>query len=123
MHIILVVILTVVLIELFLRLPLLSAAKSVIATAQRAAKTLRRKGASDHWKEKSSQAYAGRMLKGAALLALGLGAIIIVAWALLSIADRFVPDTTAFTLSGLGLVISLIAAIAYVWMRRRFVSI
>ena len=113
--------LTIILVELFLRLPLISAARGIAKTARRAGRTLGRRKASDHWKEKASQAYAVRMAKGTLVLALGLGVIAVVG-ALLSMAsERIAPGTTAALLSWVGLLVSLVVATVYVIVRQRLV--
>ncbi len=118
---VLVSLLTVVLVELFLRLPLIDAARGIARTARRAGRTLGRRNASDHWKEKASQAYAIRMMRGTGVLAFGLGVIAVVG-ALLSMAgEQIAPGTTAALLSWPGLLISLVVATVYVVVRQRFV--
>ncbi len=113
--------LTIFLVELFLRLPLLGAARAVARTGRRAAHVLGAKRVSDHWKEKATQAYAGRMLKAAFVLVGGLGLFVALGTALTLGAERLVPGTAAALLSWPGLFISLVVATAYVMARQRLV--
>lgn len=113
--------LTIILVEIFLRLPLVSTARGIVVTARRAMRALARRGASDHWKELVSRAYAGRMLRATLVLAGGLGLMAVVGGALSLGVERLVPGFGAALISWPGLVVSLIAATAYVMARARFV--
>ncbi|MFQ5622526.1 MAG: hypothetical protein ACE5FS_03930 [Paracoccaceae bacterium] len=115
--------LTAVLVEMFLRLPLVAAARAVALTGRRAARTLGTRGASDHWKEKASRAYAGLMLKGSLVLAGGLGLIAVAGTLLTLAAERLAPGTTAALLSWPGLLLSLVVATVYVMARQRLVRL
>ena len=113
-------ILTVMLVELFLRLPLIVTAVAIVVTARRAMRTLQRRGASDHWKEKASQAYAVRMLRATIMLAACLG-VVAIAGAILALGmERLAPGFGLTLLSWAGLIISLAVATVYVMARTRF---
>lgn len=114
-------ILTVVLVELFLRLPLIVTAVAIGATARRAMRTLQRRGASDHWKEKASQAYAVKMLRATCILAGCLALVAIVGTILTLGTERLLPGFGLALLSWAGLFISLVVATVYVMARARFV--
>lgn len=109
--------LTLLLVELFLRLPLLTAVREAARTGRRAVRAMAAKKASDHWKEKAVQACAGRMAKAALVLAGGLALIAAAGTVLTLAAERLLPGTTAILLSWPGLVLSLAVATAYVMAR------
>jgi len=118
---VLVSILTVVLVEIFIRLPLIRSAKGVAAVGRRATRTLMAKNVSDHWKEKASRAYAGRMMKSSVVLAGGLGLIAGVGAVLTSGGEIIAPGLTKALLSWTGLAVSFLAATFYVLARKKFV--
>ena len=88
-------ILTIVLVEAFVRLPLIPTARGIADTARRAVRTLSARGASDHWKEKASRAYAGRMMRATLILAGGLGLIGILGLVLSIGMERLAPGFSA----------------------------
>lgn len=110
-------ILTVILVELFLRLPLIETAIGIGETARRAMRTLRARGASDHWKEKASQAYAVRMFRATLVLAACLGLIAAVGAILTIGMEKIVPGFGAALLSWSGLIVSLAVATLYMVAR------
>ncbi|PWE32979.1 hypothetical protein DDZ14_07770 [Maritimibacter sp. 55A14] len=118
---VLTIVITVLLVELLLRLPLLAEARAVAATARRAAHVVGARGISDHWKEKAVPAYAGRMLRASLMLLVWLGLIGLAGTVLTLLADRLAPGTSGTLLSGGGLALSLIAATAHVLLRQRLV--
>lgn len=117
----LIAILTVVLVELFLRLSLVDVAKGVAQTGRRAVRTLGKRNASDHWKEKASRIYAVQMLGASFSLAWRLGLIIVVAAILIIALEPIVPGIGAGFIRWQGIIISIAAATAYVMLRSRFV--
>jgi len=114
-------VLTVVLVEVFLRLPVIVTAIAISATARRAMRTLRRRGASDHWKEKASQAYAVLMLRATFILAVSLAVVAVVGTILTLAMERIAPGFFETLLSWAGLLSSLIIATVYLMARARFV--
>ncbi|MGR3762394.1 hypothetical protein ACUXV3_20010 (plasmid) [Roseobacteraceae bacterium NS-SX3] len=114
-----VALITICLTELFLRLPLVAAARSVLDTSRRAARVMRARAISDHWKEKAVQAYAGLMLKAGLRLLAGLGAVALAGAGLAALAEVLVPGTAAALLSGPGLLVSAAAAAGYLAARRQ----
>ncbi len=114
-------VLTVILVELFLRLPLISTARGIGNTARKAARALSARGVSDHWKEKVSQAYAGKMARATLILAGGLGLIGIVGTLFSLGVDMFAPGFSTALLSWTGLVVSFAVATVYVILRSKFV--
>lgn len=114
-------ILTVILVELFLRLPLIATARSIGITARKAAHILGARGVSDHWKEKASQAYAGKMMRATLILAGGLGLIGVVGTVFSLGVETIAPGFSSALLSWPGLVASLVVATVYVMLRSRFV--
>ena len=113
-----VAIVTILLVEVFLRLPLISTAGKVLHIGQKAAHIMRTKGVSDHWKERAVQAYSGRLLKASFLLIAGLGVIFFAGYLLTLAAEQIAPGTLILLLSLWGIVFSVLIAILYVYLRR-----
>lgn len=118
---ILIGILTAILVEIFLQLPLIETARGIGITARKAVRILRARGVSDHWKEKASQAYAGKMMRATLVLAGGLGVIIAIAVILSFGMESLAPGFGSALISWPGLVVSLVVATLYVMLRKRFV--
>jgi hypothetical protein len=111
-------IVTILLVEVFLRLPLISTAGKVLQISQKAAHIMRAKGVSDHWKERAIQAYSGRLLKASFLLIIGLGVIFFAGYLLTLGAEQIAPGTLVLLLSFWGIVFSVVIAILYVYLRQ-----
>lgn len=112
------VIITVILVELFLRLPLISTAVAVSETAKRATKTMKRK-ASDHLKERAIQLCALRMLSASLVLFIGLFVLAIAAYVLCLTAEHVSAGTIETLVSFKGLLVSLVFASFYIFARQR----
>ncbi|MDU8928863.1 sulfotransferase [Alisedimentitalea sp. MJ-SS2] len=108
--------LTLVLVQVALRLPLARAAGAIAGPSLRSVAVMRARGISDHWKERAMKLYAWRTLKGVAgftaLLALlaflAVGAGLLIASA--------VPGFVAFSLGWQGLAVTLVAATLWLWV-------
>jgi hypothetical protein len=117
--------LSIIAVELFLRLPVLNPIRKLIQTSQKATKVLSSSHISDHWKEKVLQRYSFEMAK--ASLSIGVGIVIIFS-ILIGIAylmDMLLNGKTStlnFAMTTEGIVIALLASTAYVYIRKRFVS-
>lgn len=118
---VLVSLLTVILVEMFIRLPLIRTAVGVADIGRRATRALMAKNVSDHWKERASRAYAGRMMRGSFVLAGGLGLIALVGTALTLGGERIAPGLAEALLSWVGLLVSLVVATVYVVVRQKIV--
>ena len=118
MNWVLTVLVSVVVVELVLRLPF----GELLAVLRRfglaGVRVVAAPGVSDHWKEKAMGAYARRTftasLKIAGLITATLGAAFCVIWLL----DRLSGGFQAFILSWTGLGASLLSASVYVLIRR-----
>lgn len=113
---------TIILVELFLRLPLLGAAQNVFHTGQRATRTLSKRNASDHWKEKACKSYALQMFKNSFVLVGGLALIGIVGAVLAVGVEKLLPGTNTTLASWEGLLFSFFIASIYLALRLRVVS-
>lgn len=111
-------IVTILLVEVFLRLPLISTARKVLHIGQKASHIMRAKRVSDHWKERAVQAYSGRLLKASFLLIAGLGAIFFAGTLLTLGAEKIAPGTLVLLFSLWGIVFSIVIAILYVYLRQ-----
>lgn len=118
-----VAVVSVVAVEVFLKLPVKEVTGDLISVAKRASRTVLSPHISDHWKEKVMLAYARKTftntLKLAAILLiflfLTLSPVFIVDF--LEVTDRPVLSLLATTK---GLVTSTAAAASYFWLRGRF---
>jgi len=110
--------LSILLVELALRLPFAVPLAAVWGTAAKALRVTTSGRISDHWKEKALLAYAGAML-GASLR---LGALLLVlaaaAAAMVLAADAALGTFERFVLSGQGIVLTLVVACAWLPLRR-----
>jgi hypothetical protein len=115
----LIALLSAILAELFLRLPLLARAGDVAAIGRRSLRTLRAQGASDHWKERCLLGYAGRMMRGAGAIALWFAGWSLAAAALVALAGLVRPGLPDAMASWPGAAAALAASLAVLAARRR----
>ncbi|GGY56926.1 hypothetical protein [Parvularcula lutaonensis] len=116
-----VAVLTVISVELFLRLPILATIGTVSGSARRSFEVIRAKAISDHWKEQVLPAYSGRMMAGTVRLAVLLVLMFtpfILAGILSSLGGG---ELYAFMTSLPGIALSVVVAMVYGFARRRFV--
>ena len=116
---VLIALISLLLVELFLRLPLIASARAVLASARRAGRILGRRRASDRWKERASRILALRMLRGALALAASLAVLLAAGAALLWSAERIAPGTGRAMFGLPGLLLSLAVACGYAIGRGR----
>ncbi len=120
MNSVLVTVLAIALIELAIRLPFPAILATVRKTGLKTMHVLVTGAISDHWKEKVMLAYAGTMflssIKLAVLLLLlgALGTVLTLAF------TEFSNDFGEYLLSGRGIVASMIAAVIYLVVRKKF---
>ena len=111
--------LCVALVELVLRLPIVTVGQRAASIGQRAGRVLRAPRVSDHWKEKALLAYARRLMGNTLLLTALLLVIVLVAVALVALGDRIVPGFAAFVMGWQGILATLVLATAYALLRAR----
>ncbi|MEM6971427.1 MAG: hypothetical protein AAF577_01380 [Pseudomonadota bacterium] len=116
-------ILSIVAVEVVVRLPFMPLARRAEATARRALHTMNRPRVSDHWKEKVMLAHAGAMmgcsLRLAGLLILLFAGVGALAWGL----DFALPGFLAFLTGLIGLGATVVFATAWAVARPRMLGL
>ncbi|SON56849.1 hypothetical protein HDIA_3308 [Hartmannibacter diazotrophicus] len=111
-------ILCVLLVELAVRLPLAGAVLGVSGASKRAARVLRAKAISDHWKEKAMGAYARATFASTLKLAGLLIVILAIAFALVLLFEQISSGFESFILGWWGIGFSLVFATLYFSLRK-----
>lgn len=114
-------VLCVVVVELFVRLPLLSVFSQIDVIARKALHTLGAKSVSDHWKEKVLLAYAVSLFGSIAKLAGYLLAIGVVAVFYIFTIDLLGAKVGEFITDWRGILYSLVVATLYSAVRKFYV--
>lgn len=115
------VVVSVVAVELFLRLPLASSVASLMRYLQRASSVMRSRHISDHWKEKAMLAYSLRVARATLALAAIIVFIAAGCAAVLWLADRVVtaePSTLHYVTTLPGLAVATVSASLYAMTRK-----
>lgn len=123
MNVILAIAVGAVAVEIFLRTPLIGAAKRLLAITGKAKAVMMSRMISDHWKERVLLVYARQI----AVLSLKLTCLLLALAVILgSIAFGFDlvlgGDFVEFIVGPLGLVVTTAASVAYYFARSRFVA-
>ena len=105
-------------VEVFIRLKFLSHLDSILKVTQKVTYIIPKNNISDHWKEKVIPAYALRIMK----YSLQILVILLLIMSLFLIADFFINNFLALTLSLIGIVESLVFAFGYVFLRKSFIK-
>ena len=105
-------------VEIFIRLNFLSLLDSILKVTKKVTYVIPQNNISDHWKEKVVPAYALRMMKYSLQILL----ILLLILSLFLIADFFINNFLALTLSLIGIVESLVFAFGYVFLRKSFIK-
>ena len=105
-------------VEVFIRLNFLSHLDSILKVTKKVTYVIPKSNISDHWKEKVVPAYALRMMKYSLQILL----ILLLILSLFLIADFFINNFLALTLSLIGIVESLVFAFGYVFLRKSFIK-
>lgn len=112
--------LCILLVEIALRLPFGPALGAVSRSSQRAARVVRSRQISDHWKEKAMGAYARATFGGTLKLAVLVAAVFGPAAVLVLAAEHLgAKGFSAFLFSWAGLGFTLIFACIYAWIRMK----
>jgi len=114
-------VLSVLLVEIVLRLPFADVLAEGRATAKKALWTVRARGVSDHWKEKVMLAYSGRMFAssfrlGGLVLLVGAAAVVATV-----VVDRIWSGFAEFVVSARGILATVVWASVYL-AARKFVA-
>ena len=105
-------------VEIFIRLNFLSLLDSILKVTKKVTYVIPQNNISDHWKEKVVPAYALRIIKRSLQIVM----ILLLILSLFLIADFFINNFLALTLSLIGIVESLVFAFGYVFLRRLFIK-
>ena len=105
-------------VEVFIRFNFLSLLDSMLKVTKKVTYVISQDKISDHWKEKVVPAYALRMMKYSLQILL----ILLLILSLFLIADFFINNFLALTLSLIGIVESLVFAFGYVFLRKSFIK-
>lgn len=109
-------------VEVLLRLPLMPALARLLATARQVHRVITSPRISDHWKEKTLVAYAGRLLRYS-LLICGLLTFAFAVTALTGyiLAQPFDAELLVFLIEVEGCIFATVVSLGYVFARSRFV--
>ena len=105
-------------VEVFIRFNFLSLLDSILKVIKKVTYVIPQNNISDHWKEKVIPAYALRIMKYSLQILL----ILLVILSLFFIADFFINNFLAFTLSLIGIIESMVFAFGYVYTRKLFIK-
>lgn len=122
MSIVLTIVLSLVLAEIAVRLPLADTARRLVRIGRKAMRTLGARSVSDHWKERAMLRYARDLMVASAQLAAFLVALVVVAVFLALVLERGFPGFVGFAIGWTGLLVSLMAVTAFLWARRHGVG-
>jgi hypothetical protein len=111
-------ILSVILVELLIRLPLRGPVTDAAGIATKARHTMLARAISDHWKERALLAYARRLFSSTMRLALVLAAFFLLAALLVLLAESAGVLEPGFLFGWIGILYSLVLATAYATVRR-----
>ena len=113
---------TVLVVESFLRLPLMASVKNLQVLLGKILGTLKSSTISDHWKEKVLPAYAGKLF----IISIKLFALVLIA-ILPMLFIGFLGDRMGLSIlhllsSWVGILISTVIAFIYIFLRKRVIS-
>lgn len=112
-------IVSIVLVEVVLRLPILGVLTQMNAVAKKALHVLSSKSISDHWKEKVMLAYAGSLFKNTMIIAGFLLLVVGIVIVMVVVFDYFGTDTKNFIVSWVGILFSCAVAFLYFKIKSR----
>lgn len=105
-------------VEIFIRLNFLFLLDSILKETNKVMHIIPQNKISDHWKERVIPTYALRIMKYSLQILLILFLIL----SLFLIADSFLNDFLALTLSLIGIIESIVFAFAYVYLRKSLIK-
>lgn len=115
------VIVSIVAVELFFRLPVQSSVTVLLGKMRAATNVMRLQHASDHWKERAMLGYSVRIARVSLRLAALLGVIVGICGALMMFTDQFLASPASvfdYVASPIGVVVATVSAIAYVYVKK-----
>lgn len=105
--------------EIFVRLPILAAARRITAIGLVASRMILSRRISEHWKERAAGAYALRMGRGTAVLSCWMLFFAALTMLLAALLDMFVPELSGLLITAPGVVLSIAVSVLYAVARRR----
>lgn len=115
------VIVSIVAVELFFRLPVQSSVTVLLGKLRSATNVMRLQHASDHWKERAMLGYSVRIARVSLRLAALLGVIVGICGTLMMFTDQFLASPASvfdYVASPIGVVVATVSAIAYVYVKK-----
>lgn len=123
MHYVEAIIVSVIAVEVFLRLPIVSQVSETMKLAKKIFAVVGSRHISDHWKEKVLIRYAGGLALNSCKMALWLVALLISLYVVCAIFDRILGANGSifdFLASAIGIIFVTAASVAYYNIRMRF---
>ncbi len=105
-------------VEIFVRLDFLSILDSFLKVARKVTYIIPKNNISDHWKEKVIPVYSLKIMN----YSLQILIILMLILSLFMIANFFISDFFAYTLSLIGVIESIVFAYGYVFIRKSFIK-
>ena len=105
-------------VEVFIRFHFLSVLESTLKVIRKVTYVIPQDNISDHWKEKVVPAYALTMMKYSLQILL----ILLLILSLFFVADYFFNEFLALTLSFFGVIISMVFALGYYYLRKQLIK-
>jgi len=105
-------------VEVFIRLNFLSHLNSILKVTKKVTYVILQNNISDHWKEKVIPVYAFRIMKYSLQILLILFLIL----SFFFIADFFLNNFLAFTLSLIGILESMVFGFGYIYLRKSLIK-
>ena len=105
-------------VEVFIQFNFLSAIDAIAKVTKKVAYIIPNQNISDHWKEKVIPVYAFRIMKYSLQILLILFLIL----SFFFIADFFLNNFLAFTLSLIGILESMVFAFGYIYLRKSIIK-
>ena len=105
-------------VEIFVRLDFLSILDSFLKVTRKVTYIIPKNNISDHWKEKVIPVYSLKIMN----YSLQILIILMLILSLFMIANFFISDFFAYTLSLIGVIESIVFAYGYVFIRKSFIK-
>jgi len=119
------IVVTVIVVELFCRLPLIGLVNQLVGTLNKASRVILSHSISDHWKEKVLLVYSGRIALTSIKITMVLTGVVLVAIGISEVLDSVFALSDPILdllMSGLGASLAALVSILYLLVRSRFVE-
>lgn len=119
------IVVTVIVVELFCRLPLIGLVNQLVGTLNKASRVILSHSISDHWKEKVLLVYSGRIALTSIKITMVLTGVVLVAIGISEVLDSVFALSDPILdllMSGLGASLAGLVSILYLLVRSRFVE-